>query len=327
MPPAERILVTGAAGQVGSELVPYLRERHGPENVVATDLNPLPEALARAGPHLRVDCRDPAAVEDAVRRHDARVVYHLAAILSAAGEEAPRRAFQVNLEGLVYVLDAARGAGASVFVPSSIAVFGPSSPRDPAPQEGALRPTSMYGITKLSGELLCDYYHLRFGVDVRGLRFPGIISHVTRPGRGTTDFAVEIFYGAVEEGRYTCYLEPDTRMDFLYISDALEGAVALMAADGDGLRYRNAYNVTSFQATPEELARAIRAHVPEFEVDYEVDPVRQALADTWPRRLDDGPARADWGWRPRYDLESVVEEMLQRIRARTNPEERRVDAS
>ncbi len=318
------ILVTGALGQVGSELTPALRERYGPDRVIATDVREA-EGDDVPRPFRILDCTDREAVRATVRELGVDTVYHLAAILSAKGEKDPRRTYRTNVQSVLNVLDAARDAGSSVFIPSSIAAFGASTPRDPTPQETLQRPSTMYGITKVAGELLADYYHGRWRVDVRGLRFPGLISYAALPGGGTTDYAVEIFYGALREGGYTCFLRADAQLDFLYMPDAIRAAIELMEADGSGLRHRNAYNVTGMQLTPEDLAAAIRAHVPEFEITYEVDPARQAIADSWPRRVDDSAAREDWGWRPRYDLEEMTEEMLARLEerlARTDPAHR-----
>ena len=293
-----RIVVTGAAGQVGSELVPALRARHGRDAVLATDLHEPSDALAAAGPFARLDCTDAHAFRDLVREFRADVVYHLVSILSAKGEERPLKAWQVNMNCLVNALETARAHRCAVFVPSSIAAFGPETPPDPTPQVTVQRPTSMYGITKVAGELLCEYYHRRWGVDARGLRYPGLISWTAQPGGGTTDYAVEIFHRALADGRYTCFLAADTRLDMMYMPDAVRAAVELMAAPADRLVHRNAYNVTAMQFTPAELAAAIRRQLPGFEIDYRIDPVRQAIAESWPRRLDDSAARAEWGWRP-----------------------------
>lgn len=306
------ILVTGALGQVGSELTPALRERYGADRVVASDLRE-PEGGGDPDPFRILDCTDREAVRAVVRELEAEVVYHLAAILSAKGEEHPRKTYRVNVEGLLNVLEAARESGSSVFIPSSIAAFGATTPGDPTPQTTVQRPSTMYGITKVAGELLADYHHDRWDVDVRGVRYPGLISYAAPPGGGTTDYAVEIFYQALREGRYTCFLRPDSRLDFVYMPDAIRGAIELMEADGSSLRHRNAYNVTAMQLTPKELAEAIRAHLPEFAIDYDVDPMRQAIADSWPRRLDDSAAREDWGWSPRYGLEEMTAEMLARL--------------
>ncbi len=311
-----RIVVTGAAGQVGSELVPALRARYGRDAVLATDLHEPSEEMAAAGPFERLDATDAHAFRDLVRGFKADALYHLVSILSAKGEERPLRAWQVNMGCLVNALETARAHRCAVFVPSSIAAFGPETPADPAPQTTVQRPTSMYGITKVSGELLCDYYHRRWGVDTRGLRFPGLVSWTAQPGGGTTDYAVEIFHRALAGGRYTCFLAPETRLDMMYMPDAVRAAVELMAAPADRLVHRNAYNVTAMQFTPAELAGAIRRHLPGFEIDYEVDPVRQAIAESWPRRLDDSAAREEWGWRPEFDLPAMTADMLDHLATR-----------
>ena len=306
-----RILVTGAGGQIGTELVPALRRLHGEDAVLATDLREPPAG----GPSALLDCTDAAAFADAVRRHRTDLVYHLAAVLSAKGEREPLLAYRVNMGCLLNALEVAREHGCALFFPSSIAAFGPDAPRDPTPQVAVQRPTSMYGITKVAGELLGDYYHRRWEVDVRGLRFPGLISHSHPPGGGTTDYAVEIFHAALAEGRYESFLAEGTQLDMMYMPDAVRAAIEVMAADGAALRHRNAYNVTAVQVTPERLAAAIREHLPGFEIDYRVDPVRQAIADSWPRRLDDSAAREEWGWRPEYDLAALTADMIERLTA------------
>jgi nucleoside-diphosphate-sugar epimerase len=314
-----RILVTGAAGQIGSELVPALRQRYGREEVLATDIR-RPEGAGSPltdGPFELLDATDGAAFAAAVARHRAGTVYHLVAILSAKGEAKPQRAYEINMGCLLNALEVARQAGCSLFVPSSIAAFGPTTPPDPAPQDTVQRPTSMYGITKVAGELLCDYYHRRWGVDTRGLRYPGLISWAGEPGGGTTDYAVEIFHQAVTEGRYTCFLAPDTRLDMMYMPDAIRAAVELMEADPEHLAHRNAYNLAAVQLTPATLAGAIRHHLPGFAIDYDVDPVRQAIAESWPRRVDDAAARSEWGWQPRWDLEAMTADMIAHLTART----------
>ena len=308
-PEARRILVTGAAGQIGTELVSTVAERYGPGAVLATDVRD-PAGWAHDCPVMRLDCLDAAAVRRTVDDFGATAVFHLAAVLSAAGEASPSAAYRINMDGLLNVLEAATAAGCQVFVPSSIAAFGPTSPRDPTPQAALQRPTTIYGVTKVAGELLCDYYHARFGVDARGLRFPGLISYSAPPGGGTTDYAVEIFYAALEDRRYTCFLRPDTRMDMMYMADAIRAAVELMDAPVEALTHRNAFNVTAMQFTPAELAEAIRVHVPGFEIEYDPDPLRQSIADSWPDRLDDSEARSQWGWQPEYDLPATVSAML-----------------
>ncbi|MFN3623314.1 MAG: NAD-dependent epimerase/dehydratase family protein [Hyphomicrobium sp.] len=309
-----KILVTGALGQIGSELVPALRERYGRENVIATDLKVLPAAGAAAiAPYDHLDCTEPHQLHEDVRRYNVGTIYHLAALLSASAEAAPQLAWSVNMSGLYNVLEVARGYNCQVFFPSSIGAFGPDTPHDMTPQVTVQRPTTIYGVTKVAGELLCDYYALRFGVDTRGLRLPGLISYVAAPGGGTTDYAVEMFYHALRYGRYTCFLSADTRLDMMYMPDAISGMINLMAADEKRLRYRNAYNITAMSVTPEEIADAIRAHMPSFEIDYDVDPVRQAIADSWPRSLDDSAAHADWDWSPRFDLGAMTADMLARL--------------
>ncbi len=309
---AGRFLVTGAAGQIGTELTAALAQRHGATAVLATDVRD-PSEWAGDRPAMRLDCLDGGAVRQAVEEFDATAIFHLAAVLSAAAEAAPLAAYHTNMDGLLNILEAAAATGSQVFVPSSIAAFGPTSPRDPTPQATLQRPTTIYGVTKVAGELLCDYYHARFGVDVRGLRFPGLISYSAPPGGGTTDYAVEIFHAAVEGRRYRCFLRSDTRMDMMYIPDAIRAAVELMEAPAAALTHRNAFNVTAMQFTPAELAGAIRVHLPEFEVEYDPDPLRQSIADSWPERLDDSEARAQWGWRPAYDLPATVSAMLKGV--------------
>ncbi|KWT70347.1 L-threonine 3-dehydrogenase [Hyphomicrobium sulfonivorans] len=321
------ILVTGALGQIGSELVPALRAEYGRDRVIATDLKVLPPTGAEAlAPYDHLDCTDPHQLHEAVRRHDVSTIYHLAALLSASAEAAPQFAWTVNMSSLYNVLEVARGYGCQVFFPSSIGAFGPDTPRDMTPQVTVQRPTTIYGVTKVSGELLCDYYASRFGVDTRGLRLPGLVSYAAAPGGGTTDYAVEMFCHAVRYGQYTCFLAPDTRLDMAYMPDAVDGMMRLMATDAGKLRYRNAYNITAMSVTPEEIAAAIRAHMPGFEIDYEIDPVRQAIADSWPRSLDDSAARADWGWSPKFDLHAMARDMLLRLGEKMKPARQRVEA-
>ncbi|CAN5779981.1 L-threonine 3-dehydrogenase [soil metagenome] len=314
----KRILVTGAGGQVGTELVPALRTTFGADAVLATDVKQQP-GTADDGPYEQLDCRDAAAITDAVRRHDADTIYHLAALLSATAERAPLLAYEINMGTLVNVLEVAREAGCAVFTPSSIGAFGPGTPRDGTPQDTLQRPTTMYGVTKVAGELLCDYYQTRFGVDTRGVRFPGLISHVAPPGGGTTDYAVDVFYHAIRDGRYSCFLSADTQLDMMYMPDGVRAAIEVMQADPDRLVHRNAFKVTAMQFTPEQLAQEIRRHIPRFELTYDVDPVRQRIADSWPRRLDDSAARAEWGWQPQFDLPAMVADMLEQLDRKLNP--------
>ena len=308
-----RILITGALGQIGSELVPALRERYGAERIVASDLRIVPLQLAGEAAYEHLDCTEPQRILEVIRRHAIGTIYHLAALLSAVAEERPHAAWSINMGGLYNVLEAARQYRCQVFFPSSIGVFGPSTPRERTPQVTIQRPTTMYGVTKVAGELLCDYYAARFGVDARGLRLPGLISYTAPPGGGTTDYAVEIFYQARRHRQYTCFLRPDTRLDMMYMPDAIAAMIALMEADASRLRFRNAYNVTAMSITPEELAAEIRKHIPPFEIDYQVDPVRQSIADSWPRSLDAGAAREDWLFAPRYDLAAMTADMLARL--------------
>ena len=293
--------------------IPYLRFRQQPpqHDVLASDLKP---PVPELEPYLQVDCTDPASLGAAAAAHRADTIYHLAAILSARAEQQPLRAYQVNMTGLLNVLELARERGAALFTPSSIAAFGPDTPREPAtPQDAIQRPTSMYGVTKVAGELLADYYHRRFGVDTRGVRYPGLISYVAPPGGGTTDYAVDIFYHALQDGEYTCFLDAATQLDMMYMPDATRATIELMEADPARLQHRNAYNVSAMSITPAELAAEIGKHVAGFAIDYQVDPGRQAIADSWPRRLDDSAARAEWGWAPRYDLPALVADMLEKL--------------
>jgi nucleoside-diphosphate-sugar epimerase len=310
----KRILVTGAGGQIGSWLVPRLRELYGPSKVLATDLRHPKAELVEAGPFQLVDATNAKAVGQAAMRHGADTIFHLVALLSAVGERDPRVAWHVNMTSLEAALEVAREQGCALFVPSSIGAFGSSTPKDPTPQDTVMRPGTMYGITKLAGEILCDYYHARFGVDTRGIRFPGIVSYGAPPGGGTTDWAVDIFHKAVKHGRYTCFLRGDSQVDFMYMPDAVSAAIQLMEADPSRLVHRNAFNVTAMQLTPESLAREIRKHIPDFAISYEVDPVRQSIADSWPRRVDDSAARAEWGWKHVYDVAAMTTDMLAHVR-------------
>jgi len=309
-----RIVVTGAAGQIGTEMVSALRERYGADAVLATDIR-IPDATASAGPFALADVTIGDSLDAAVARHRADTIFHLAAILSAVGEQRPQKTYEVNIGGLFNVLEVARARECAVFTPSSIAAFGPGTPADPTPQDTIQRPNTMYGVTKVAGELLCDYYHERFGLDTRGVRYPGLISWRTPPGGGTTDYAVEIYFEAVRTGRYTCFLAPDTQLDMMYMPDAIRAAIELMEADPAGLKHRNAFNLTAMQVTPESLAASIREHLPGFEIAYDVDPARQAIAESWPRRIDDSAAREEWGWAPEYDVSAMTADMLENLGA------------
>jgi nucleoside-diphosphate-sugar epimerase len=306
----KRILVTGAAGQVGSELVPELRRIYGGDAVLATDLR-VPDETD--GPYEMLDCTDARAIAETVRSHKADTIYHLAALLSATAEAKPQKAYDINMGTLVNVLEVAREVECAVFTPSSIGAFGPTTPRNPTPQDTIQRPTTMYGVTKVAGELLCDYYYTRFGVDTRGLRYPGLISYVAPPGGGTTDYAVHIFYEALEKKKYTCFLSEDTQLDMMYMPDGVRAAIEVMEADPAKLEHRNAFNVTAMQLTPRSLADMIKRHIPDFQISYEVDPVRQRIADSWPQRLDDSAAKAEWGWQAQFGAEAMVADMLQKL--------------
>ncbi len=308
-----KILVTGALGQIGTELVGALHERYGVERVIATDIRMTPAGEATKGIYAHMDCTQLPQIFEIVRRYDVGTIYHLAALLSAVAEERPQVAWSLNMGGLYNVLEVARQYDCALFFPSSIGAFGPSTPRDATPQDTVQRPTTMYGVTKVAGEILCDYYASRFGVDTRGLRFPGLISNTAPPGGGTTDYAVDIFYQAIRYRHYTCFLRPDSCLNMMYMPDATRAMIDLMEADPSRLKHRNAFNVTAMSFAPERLAEEIRRHIPEFRIDYEVDPVRQAIADTWPRSLDDSAARAEWDWEPQYDLARMTEDMLTKL--------------
>lgn len=308
------ILVTGATGQVGSELTLVLRKKYGNGNVIAAGHKRKPsEGLLNSGPFRIIDCTDINTIERAVKEFNVDTIYHLAAILSAVAESKPQLAWDVNINGLYNVLEIARKYKCAVFVPSSIGAFGPNTPKNNTPQDTIQRPNTMYGITKVTGELLCDYYHEKYGVDARGVRFPGLISYETLPGGGTTDYAVEIFYEAIKHKRYTCYLKANTYLDMMYMPDAIKAAIDVMEADSKKLIHRNAYNVTAMSFSPEDIANEIKKHIPDFVMDYNVDPVRQTIADSWPNKMDDSAAREEWGWKPQYDLKSMAEDMLEKL--------------
>jgi nucleoside-diphosphate-sugar epimerase len=307
-----KVLVTGAVGQIGSELTMALRAKHGADNVVAggRKTQPSPE-LRDSGPFEIVDCTNAEALASTVKKYKIERIYHLAALLSAVAEANPQAAWNVNINGLYNVLEVAREYKCSVFTPSSIGAFGPSTPQDGTPQDTIQRPNTMYGVTKVAGELLCDYYYKRFGVDTRGVRYPGIISNVTLPGGGTTDYAVEIFYEAIKHGKFTCFLKQGTKLDMMYMPDAIKAALDLMDADPAKLKHRNAFNVTAMSFAPEEIAAEVKKHIPNFTMDYKVDPVRQAIAESWPNYMDDSAARQEWGWNPEYDLPAMCKDMIE----------------
>ncbi|MDP6421451.1 MAG: NAD-dependent epimerase/dehydratase family protein [SAR202 cluster bacterium] len=310
-----KILVTGAAGQIGSELVPALRQLYGDENVIAAGhRTPMPDDVRESGPAITVDVTDVASVQRAVRDHDVGTVYHMSSLLSALAETNRQRAHAVNIEGLYNVLEAAVDNDVDqVIVPSSIAAFGPDTPPDNTPNETLQRPTTLYGISKVFGELMGNYYVEKLGLDVRGLRLPGIISWKTEPTAGTTDYAVAIFYAAIRDGRYTCYLRPDTRLPMMYMPDCIKAIIDLARADASRLRHHTDFNVGAVSFTPAELAEVIASRLPDFSIDYDVDPLRQGIADSWPNSLDDSAAREEWDWNPSFDLDAMAEDMLDNL--------------
>jgi len=312
-----RILVTGACGQIGSELVMELRKKYGSDNVVAVGHKTKPsKTLLNSGPFEFIDVARREMVEAVVKRYDIGTIYHLAALLSAVGEKNPQLCWDVNVNGLYYILEIAREYGpVRIFCPSSIAVFGPETPGDNTPQETILCPGTMYGITKVSGELLCDYYFKRFGVDVRGIRYPGIISSETLPGGGTTDYAVAIFYGAIKQKAYTCFLKEDTVLPMMYMPDCIRAAVELMDADLSKLKHHSNFNLAAMSFSAGELAAEIKKHIPEFTCEYKPD-FRQEIADSWPRSIDGSTAREEWGWKPKFDLSMMVKDMLEKLRVK-----------
>ncbi|HNQ59488.1 MAG TPA: NAD-dependent epimerase/dehydratase family protein [Bacteroidales bacterium] len=307
----KKILVIGSTGQIGSELTLALRKEFGGENVIAGIRKTAPsKQILETGPCEVVDATIREQMERAVEKHDIDTIVHMAAILSAVGEQNPMMAWNVNMNGLINVLECARDRKMDrVLVPSSIAVFGPGTPLDNTPQETILRPTTMYGITKVAGELLGDYYVLKYGLDVRGLRYPGIISHETLPGGGTTDYAVAIYYEAVKNKKYTCFVREDTRLPMMYMPDCLKATISLLKADFNKLRHHCDFNVSAMSFSVKELADSIKKYIPEFEVSYEPD-FRQKIADSWPNSIDDSYAREEWGWKPDYDLDAMTRDML-----------------
>ncbi len=315
----KNILVTGALGQIGSELVMKLRGIYGDNNVIASGRRKKEgNEIVESGPFEIVDVTNGQQIADIVKKYKVNTIINLAAILSATGEEKPQLLWDVNMNGLYNVLEVARENNCAVFTPSSIAAFGPDTPKDMTPQDTIQRPTTIYGVSKVSGELLCDYYYSKFGVDTRGVRYPGLISYAALPGGGTTDYAVHIYYDALKQGKFTCNIAKGTKMDMMYMPDALNAVIQLMEADGSKLKHRNAFNITAMSFDPEEIANEIKKHIPNFEIEYDVDPVKQKIADSWPNSLDDSAARKEWGWKPEYDLTSMTEDMLVKLREKLN---------
>ena len=309
-----KTLITGATGQIGSELTPALADQYGDENIIAVGHRRQPGAELRAGYYFSLDIRNTSELQEIVATHQIKTIFHLASLLSAVAEGNPQQAWDINMNGLLNVLETARQYDCAVFFPSSIGAFGPKTPRNNTPQDTIQRPNTIYGITKLSGELLCDYYQQHYAVDVRGLRFPGLISWKTQPGGGTTDYAVEIFSAAICNRSYDCFLRANTQLDMMYMPDAIAAIIKLMQADPTRLIHHNAFNVTAMSFTPELLANEIKKHIPGFCINYKIDPVRQSIADSWPQHMNDSVARKEWGWQARYDMVAMVKDMLEHMR-------------
>lgn len=316
----KKILVIGGTGQIGSELIMKLRGIYGGANVVCGYIpgaEPKGELL-ESGPAEIVDITKPEQIAAAVKKYDIDTIYNLAALLSAVAEAKPQLAWAIGVGGLYNTLEVAREYGCAVFTPSSIGSFGHSTPHVLTPQDTIQRPDTIYGVTKVSGELLSDYYARRFGVDTRSVRFPGLISYTTPPGGGTTDYAVDIYYSAVKGEKFKCPLKPGTFMDMMYMPDALRAAVEIMEADPTRFIHRNSFNIASMSFDPEIIYNKIREYVPGFEMEYELDPLRQKIADSWPDSLDDSCARAEWDWKPEYDLDTMTQDMLVNLRKKFN---------
>lgn len=315
----KKILIIGSTGQIGSELSIRLRSIYGTENVICGYFAPpFPEGFFEAGPTVEINALDKEQIAETVKKYNIDTIYNLAAILSATAEKNPKLGWDVGVGSLMNCLDVANEYKCALFTPSSIGAFGPSTPKDNTPQDTIQRPTTIYGITKVTGEMLSDYYFTRYGVDTRSVRFPGIISNMTLPGGGTTDYAVEIFYKAVKGEVFECPVKAGTFMDMMYMPDALDAAIQLMEADPSGFEHRNSFNVTAMSFDPEMLYAEIKKHYPDFKMVYKPDPLKQAIADSWPNKLDDSAARKEWGWSPKYDLEKMTVDMIQTLKKRFN---------
>ena len=310
----KKILIIGSGGQIGTELVKKLRSIYGNDNVVASDLRQLTGEIAENGPFERIDSTNMMQIIEVVKKYNIDTIYNLAAILSATAELNPMLGWNVGIGSLVNCLEVARVFGCAVFTPSSIGAFGPNTPKDMTPQDTIQRPNTIYGVTKVTGELLSDYYFTRFGVDTRSVRFPGLISNLTLPGGGTTDYAVEIYYSAVKGEKFICPLEKGTFMDMMYMPDALDAMVNIMEADPSKLIHRNSFNVTAMSFNPEILYNTIKKYIPTFEMEYKPEPIKQAIANSWPNSLDDSCARNEWGWNPKYDLDKMSVDMIETLR-------------
>lgn len=310
----KRIMVTGARGQIGAELITKLRTIYGTDNVLATDIREDGREITAEGPYEVLDVIDMNHMHKLAKDFGADTMMHMAALLSAKAEETPLLAWNLNMGGLMNALEVSRDLNLQFFTPSSIGAFGPSTPKQNTPQDTLQRPTTMYGVSKVSGELLCDYYYEKFGLDTRGLRFPGLISNVAKPGGGTTDYAVDIYYQALKELKYTSYIAEGTYMDMMYMPDALQAIVDVMEADPEKLIHRNAFNVTAMSFEPSEIAASIQKVMPKFEMSYDVDPVRQAIAESWPDAIDPTAAKEEWGFKATYDLDKMTVDMLEKLK-------------
>jgi nucleoside-diphosphate-sugar epimerase len=311
-----KILIVGSGGQIGTELVKKLRATYGNSNVVASDLRQLSGEIVEQGPFERIDSTQITQIIEVVKKYEIDTIYNLAAILSATAEKNPMLGWNVGIGSLVNCLEVARIFNCAVFTPSSIGAFGPSTPHNLTPQDTIQRPNTIYGVTKVTGELLSDYYFTRFGVDTRSVRFPGLISNLTLPGGGTTDYAVEIYYAAVKGETFVCPLEKGTYMDMMYMPDALDAMVDIMEADPSKLIHRNSFNVTAMSFDPEIIYQAIRKYIPDFKMVYQPEPIKQAIANSWPDKMDDSCARNEWGWNPKYDLDKMTIDMLETLKAK-----------
>ncbi|AGY54380.1 L-threonine 3-dehydrogenase [Bacteroidales bacterium CF] len=312
-----KILVVGAGGQIGTELIPHLQKTYGEDNIIAADLkSDIVERLSKSSRAVMLDATDAGAYSEVIREQKINRIYNLVALLSATGEKNPQIAWKINMGALLNSLEISKEYGCALFTPSSIGAFGESTPHTKTPQDTVMRPNTMYGVCKVSGELLSDYYYHRFGVDTRSVRFPGIISNGALPGGGTTDYAVEVFYEIVKIGNFTCPIPENSFMDMLYMPDALRACTELMDADPAKLRHRNSFNVTAMSFSPEILFAEIKKHVPGANFNYDIDPVKAAIADSWPDSLDDTCAREEWGWKPEWDLSGMVQDMLKAIRVK-----------
>ncbi|GGW56418.1 nucleoside-diphosphate-sugar epimerase [Winogradskyella epiphytica] len=311
---SSKILVIGACGQIGTELTTKLRELHGTDNVIASDINTRNLELVNAGPFEILDAKNFNAIKDCCVNHEIDTIYLMAALLSATGEKYPMEAWDLNMNSLFHVLNLAKtGQIKKVFWPSSIAVFGPTTPRENTPQHTICEPTTVYGITKQVGERWCEYYHEKYGVDVRSIRYPGIISHKAMPGGGTTDYAVEIYHEAIKEGKYECFLSEDTSLPMMFMDDAIKATTDLMAAPSESISIRSSYNLSAISFTPKDIFESIKAEMPEFTITYQPD-FRQAIADSWPSSIDDSVARKDWNWSHDFDLDTMTKEMLSQLK-------------